>query len=141
MKTFTTGLVLDAITQPRTKAEISEVTELSLPQITEAIQTLREAGQPIQKMGASGYTHYYLAKYNRVSDRIKPAYAQMYDLMDAGEWWQGEEILSIMDFDHIKFKNCVMQLRRKGVVIEKRKSTTGMRMMEYRVLAKDIEAL
>ena len=141
MKTFTTGLVLDAITQPRTKTEIAEVTNLSVPQITEAIQTLREAGQPIQKMGASGYTHYYLAKYNRVKERVKPAYSQMYDLMDAGEFWAGEEVMSIMDFDYTKFKNCMKQLRNKGVVIEKRKSSKGLRMYEYRILAKDIESL
>ena len=141
MKTFTTGLVLDAITQPRTKVEIAELADITTAQVTESIQTLREAGQPIQKMGASGYTHYYLAKYNRVKERVKPAYAQMYDLMDAGEFWPGEEVMSIMDFDYCKFKNCIKQLRSKGVVIEKRKSSKGLRMYEYRVLANDIESL
>lgn len=141
MKTFTTGKVLDAITQPRTKKEIAEIAGITVTHVTESIQTLREKMQPIQTLGACGHTHYYLAKYNRVKERVKPAYAQMYDLMDAGEWWPGEEVMSIMDFDYLKFKNCMKQLRNKGVVVEKRKSTKGLRMYEYRVLAKDIESL
>ena len=141
MKTFALAKVLDAITQPRTKREIAEETGLTVPQITEAIQTLREKMQPIHTMGTRANTHYYLPECQRVSGRTEPMYSQLYKIMDAGDWWQGEELIALLDCCPTTLKNYIAQMRGYGVVVESRKSTKGMRMHEYRVLAKDIEEL
>ena len=134
MKTFTTGKVLDAITQPRTKKEIAEATGLSVPQITGAIQTLRNKMQPIQTTGTRVNTRYYLPESQRVNGRTEPMYAQLYKIMDAGDFWQGEELIALLDCCPTTFNDYIAQMRSYGAVVESRKSSSGMRMNEYRVL-------
>jgi len=141
MKTFALAKVLDAITQPRTKAEISEETGLSAPQITDALQTLREKMQPIHTMGTKNHTHYYLPEYQRVSGRTEPMYSQLYKIMDAGDWWSGDELVDLLDCCPMTLRNYIAQMRGYGVEVESRKSAEGLRMHEYRVVVENSEDL
>ncbi|CAM0105249.1 hypothetical protein VPH159E362A_0052 [Vibrio phage 159E36-2a] len=109
-----TASVLKAIVVPRTKREISELTGMTEPQITQAFRYINRRGGKYHTIGVGAHTHYYLPKYEQVGLGEKFIYQQILDLIDTDEWWSISEICDVFDLDSKEVGNKLRYIKRTG---------------------------
>lgn len=108
------SILLSGITEPRTSAEISNLTGLSKSQIKDAVNDLSRTGSKVQSIGHGIHRHYYMPVKDQ--PRKKFEYEYLLDLVaDTGEWWFMDEMAALLERNRHSIHCSIRRVKRLGI--------------------------